>query len=111
MWYGAMSLPLCGDFKITKGRDIMEIALYVLKNVTTVALLVLLGAMFVRAVLSWFPSNGEGVLDNFVFALTEPFIVPVRALLERIEWVRNAPIDVSFFITFLIISLLFDTIS
>lgn len=65
MWYGAMSLPLCGDFKITKGRDIMEIALYVLKNVTTVALLVLLGAMFVRAVLSWFPSNGGGRARQF----------------------------------------------
>lgn len=89
----------------------MEIALYILKNVSCVALIVLMGAMFVRAVLSWFPSNGEGMLDNLVYALTEPFIIPVRALLERIEWVRNAPLDVSFFITFLIISLLFDAIS
>lgn len=89
----------------------MEIALYILKNVASVGLIILMGAMFVRAILSWFPSGSEGVLDNFVFTLTEPFIVPVRALLERIEWVRNAPVDISFFITFLIISLLFDAIS
>lgn len=89
----------------------MEIAMYVLKNVTSVALVVLLGAMLIRAILSWFPTNGGGMLDNMIYALTEPFIIPVRYLLERIEWVKNAPVDVPFFITFLIISLLFDAIS
>lgn len=88
----------------------MEAALYVLKNVTSVALMVLMAAMLVRAILSWFPGNGGGMLENFIYTLTEPFIIPVRSLLERIEWVRNAPIDISFFITFLIISLLFDAI-
>lgn len=92
-------------------KDVMEIAVYLLKSVSTVILLALLGAMLVRAVLSWFPSNSESTLDTVVFTITEPFIVPVRTLLERIEWVRNAPIDVSFFVTFLIISLIFDAIS
>ncbi len=89
----------------------MEIAFYMLKSVTTVILLALLGAMLVRAVLSWFPSSSEGAFDTVIFTITEPFIVPVRTILERIEWVRNAPVDVPFFMTLLIISLIFDAIS
>ena len=57
------------------------------------------------------PFAGDNVIENIAYAVTEPFIIPVRFLLERIEWVRNAPLDVSFFVTFLIISLLFDAVS
>ena len=88
----------------------MEIILYVVRTVTSTLLVVLLGAMFVRAIMSWLPTSDGGVLDTISYALTEPLIVPVRMLLERIEWVRNAPLDVSFFVTFLIISLLFDAL-
>ena len=86
----------------------MTAVLYVLRTITFYSLGALLVAMFVRAIFSWFPTSGENAIENFAAAITEPFIVPVRFLLERIEWVRNAPIDVSFFVTFLIISLLFD---
>ena len=89
----------------------MEILLYVFKTVTGTGLMILLGAMFVRAIISWLPHFEGGVLDNLSYGLTEPVIIPVRMLLERIEWVKNAPIDVSFFATFLIISLLFDALA
>ena len=88
----------------------MEMILYVVKTVTSALLVVLLGAMFVRALISWIPSLDGNALDSISYALTEPVILPVRMLLEKIEWVKNAPIDVSFFVTFLIISLLFDAL-
>ena len=89
----------------------MEAALYVLRTAAFYFLMALLAAMFVRAIFSWLPLGGDNVIENIAYAVTEPFIIPVRFLLERIEWVRNAPLDVSFFVTFLIISLLFDAVS
>lgn len=38
--------------------------------------------------------------------MSEPFIVPMRILLDRFESVRNLPVDVPFFITFLLISVI-----
>ena len=88
----------------------MTIALYILRTVVTVGLGAVLACMFLRALSSWIPALRGGMLDTLTYAVTEPLIIPVRALLERIEWVRNAPIDVSFFITFFIISILFDAL-
>ena len=89
----------------------MDAALYVLRTAAFYFLMALLAAMFVRAIFSWLPLGGDNVIENVAYAVTEPFVIPVRFLLERIEWVRNAPLDVSFFVTFLIISLLFDAVS
>ena len=89
----------------------MEATLYILRTVAFYFLMVLLAAMFVRAIFSWLPLSGENVIENIAIAITEPFIIPVRFILERIEWIRNAPLDISFFITLLIISLLFDAVA
>ena len=64
--------------------------------------------MLVRAVMSWFPpADGRGgPIRNFIYGLTEIFVAPVRALLDRFEWARRSPIDISFLITFLLLSLL-----
>lgn len=62
-------------------------------------------AMLVRAVLSWFVMD-ENKIVNFLYAVTEPFIVPVRLLFEKLNWFQNSPIDFSFMITYLIISII-----
>ena len=89
----------------------MEAALYILRTAAFYFLMALLAAMFVRAIFSWLPLSGDNIIETVAFTVTEPFIIPVRFLLERIEWVQNAPLDVPFFVTFLIISLLFDAVS
>ena len=89
----------------------MEAALYILRTVSFYFLMALLAAMFARAIFSWLPLSGDNKIENAAYIITEPFIIPVRFILERIEWVKNAPIDVSFFVTFLIISLLFDAVA
>ena len=63
-------------------------------------------AMLVRAVLSWFPGGDGNIISDIAYAITEPVIIPVRAFLERFESVKNFPIDMSFFVTFMIISLI-----
>lgn len=63
--------------------------------------------MFIRALLSWLPISEDSVIPNFVYFITEPVITPVRMLLERSDFVRDAPIDISYFATmFIIISVL-----
>jgi uncharacterized protein YggT (Ycf19 family) len=70
----------------------------------------LLGAlqlmMFARALLSWFPFDEDSAVLRFLAAATEPFILPVRAILERFEFFASSPLDMSFFITFILISIL-----
>jgi uncharacterized protein YggT (Ycf19 family) len=43
---------------------------------------------------------------SILYAVTEPFIVPIRALFEKMGWFRNLPIDISFFVTYIILSII-----
>lgn len=64
--------------------------------------------MLVRAVLSWFPpSDGKGgPVRNFIYVVTETFIAPVRSFLDRYDWARRSPLDISFLVTYLLLSLI-----
>ena len=39
--------------------------------------------IFVRIIMSWFPSMRGSAFGNFLFTLTEPIIGPVRKLLQK----------------------------
>ncbi len=62
--------------------------------------------MFARAILSWLPIDEDNSIVNFLYAVTEPVIMPVRSVIERFGWFEGMPIDMSFFITFLLLSIL-----
>ena len=62
--------------------------------------------MFARAILSWLPIDEDNPIVNFLYAVTEPVIMPVRAVIEKFGWFEGMPIDMSFFITFLLLSVL-----
>ena len=63
-------------------------------------------AMFVRAVLSWFIDDEDSRLVRFLNLVTEPVIMPVRSLFERLGWFQNLPIDISFYVSYLLLALL-----
>ena len=77
--------------------------------VVTKLVSVFLGAeqllMMFRAVLSWLPVDEDSDISNFLFAMTEPVIYPVRMLLDRFEGLDEFPIDLSFIISFMLQSL------
>ena len=79
--------------------------LYIVKTVIYTAIGALQMAMFARAVLSWLP-DVAGRLEDFLITITEPFIEPVRALLDRSETIRGLPIDISFLVTFILLSMI-----
>jgi len=62
--------------------------------------------LFARALVSWLPLDEDNPIPMMLHALTEPFIIPVRSILERFEFFASSPLDVSFFVTFLLISIL-----
>ena len=84
----------------------MEILLYFIRTSALFILTVIEIAMFARAIFSFLPMGGESVVESFAYAISEPFVAPVRNLMDRFEFARSSPIDISFFITFLLISII-----
>ncbi len=60
--------------------------------------------MLIRAVVSWLP-GADGLYD-ILCAVTEPIIYPVRALCDAVGLSFNLPIDIPFFLTFILLSLI-----
>lgn len=84
----------------------MDTGVYILVRFVTIFLDVILFALLIRAVLSWFTmGNGQSLLGSFLFVVTEPFILPVRALCRRFGWFQGSPLDLSFLITTMILSI------
>jgi YggT family protein len=73
---------------------------------TARALIVVLElCMLVRAVLSWFPIRENNPILLFVIAVTEPIVAPIRALFDKMGWFRSLPIDISFLVAYLLLTL------
>lgn len=70
----------------------------------------LLGAvnimLLLRAVLSWIMPDLNGGFIDFLYNVTEPFIYPVRLLLGKLKFVREFPLDLAFFATCILISII-----
>ena len=62
------------------------------------------GAMLIRAIMSLF-TDGNAVY-NFVYSITEPIILPMRKLLDKLDFSLGIPIDIPFLITYMLISVL-----
>ena len=84
----------------------MEIFIYVLFYTLSVFVDVILFAMLVRAIFSWFPPETEGPFQRMLYMITEPAIMPVRKIFARMGWFQGLPIDMSFMITYLLLTLL-----
>ena len=81
----------------------MDILLEILRGTVSLVIVVLDTAMFVRAIMSWLPF-GEGKFADFLYALTEPLILPIRLLFNKMGWGTNLPFDIPFFRTFVLLS-------
>ena len=79
---------------------------YVLTSTVKCIIGVLQFLMIIRAILSWIPMDEDNRIDAFLYAVTEPVIMPVRALLDRFGLFEGMPIDMSFFITFVLLSII-----
>lgn len=84
----------------------MPASFYIVATVADTLLSVIQTLMMIRALISWFPLRDDTPFVQFLYGVTEPFIIPVRMLLERLSLFQGLPIDVSFLITFFLLSFL-----
>ena len=68
----------------------------IVKNIVLALLSVLDFAMLGRAIVSWIDPMGDGPLASFLYAITEPIILPFRKLFEKMNWFVGVPIDMAF---------------
>ena len=59
--------------------------------------------MMIRAILSWLPFDDSSPLVQFVTLVTEPVIIPVRILMEKLNLFSDLPIDLSFFVAYMLL--------
>ena len=83
----------------------MTAAAYILVQCLVIFLDVLSLAMLGRAIVSWFVMGGESKIAAFLYVVTEPMILPLRALCYRFGWFQGMPIDMPFLLTMVCISL------
>jgi uncharacterized protein YggT (Ycf19 family) len=60
--------------------------------------------MLLRAVFSLLGFDEETVIGALLYYVTEPVVMPVRALLERLGWFQGLPIDMSFLFASLLLN-------
>lgn len=80
--------------------------LYVVSTTVRIIIIVLELLMMARAIVSWLPIDEDNPIVNFLYAVTEPVIIPVRSVIDYFGWFQGMPIDMSFFITFILLSIL-----
>ncbi len=83
----------------------MEMAIFIIKQIVIIFLTVVQLAMLARAILSWFPIEENRFID-LLFYITEPFIVPIRLLFDKLGWFAGLPIDISFMVSYLVITVI-----
>ena len=66
---------------------------------------VLMLAMTVRAIIGWF-YDGDGIIVRFLYVVTEPALMPIRMLFEKMNWFQDSPIDVSYGCTYIVLIVL-----
>ena len=84
----------------------MQTLAYILIATVDAILMALQIAMFIRAILSWFMDEGGNKFSAFLYAITEPVIIPVRALCDRMGWFQDMPLDIPFFITYMLLAMI-----
>ena len=63
---------------------------YVVQIITILCWLLIV-AMLIRSVMSWFSLDPNNILVNIVHTITEPMLAPLRRILPRLEMIDFSP--------------------
>ena len=84
----------------------MKFCLYLVVTLGDTLLSAILFAMLARAVMSLLFMGEENKLSLFLYSITEPFILPFRALFAKLGWFQGMPLDAAFFFATIALSML-----
>ena len=82
------------------------IFLQILASLISVILDAVTLCMILRMIVSLFAHNESGKLGAFLALVTEPFIIPVRFILAKLNILQDSPIDWSFTISYLVLMMI-----
>ena len=82
----------------------MTALLTVLIAIARTLLYVVSFALLMRAILSWLPIDDDNPLLLALCMVTEPIILPIRALCARFGWFQGTPLDMPFLLTMVMLS-------
>ena len=107
LYLSGVARVFCEQFEMDPQEDIsLYPLLYVVSATLRFLVAVIQFLMLARAIISWLPFEEDHPIVTFLIAVTEPVIMPVRAVVERLGLFEGLPIDMSFFITFILLSIL-----
>ena len=89
----------------------MTSAAYVLVQCLLMFLYVVDFAMLARMIVNLLFMGEPTRIGRFLYVVTEPVILPVRALCRRFGWFQGVPMDMPFFLTSVLMMLLSMTLS
>ena len=84
----------------------MTVALYVIVQCVLIFIDVVSFAMLLRVIINLFTMGEQTRIGAFLFVITEPLVLPLRALCGRFGWFRGMPMDMPFFLTMVLLSFL-----
>ncbi|MBE6702561.1 MAG: hypothetical protein E7585_04005 [Ruminococcaceae bacterium] len=82
----------------------MELFATILIHTVEALLFIIETCMLVRAILSFLPVQEDNSFLLFTVMVTEPIVMPVRALFDRFGWFQDIPIDIPFLIGYILLS-------
>ena len=88
----------------------MQTIAIILAGTVNALLMVLQFAMLLRAIMSLFFDESSS-FAAFLVAITEPVIMPIRMLFDRMEWFKSSPLDVPFFVTYMLLAIISSLLS
>ena len=88
----------------------MTAAIYVLVNCLLLFVRVADFAMLGRMIVNILFMGEQTRIGSFLYVVTEPFILPIRALCNRFGWFQGLPMDMPFFLTAVMLMLLSITL-
>lgn len=89
----------------------MDTVIYIFKQFILILLDVFQFAMMIRAILSWIDPMQEWKISTFLAVLTEPVIMPLRRLFEKMRWFEGVPLDIPFLLTWIILAIIQTVLS
>lgn len=81
----------------------MESLLYIFASFMGILLDAVSLAMIIRMLIPLFTDVEDSRFYMFLSAVTEPFIIPVRVIFEKLNFLQDSPIDWAFTAAYLII--------
>ena len=84
----------------------MTTILFIFAKCISILLSAVSFCMLIRMVISFFPAFQDSRVSIFTTVVTEPFIIPVRAVLYKLGIGQDSPIDWAFSLTYILIYIL-----